>query len=354
MKELPPTMQNKVNDSLAIIKRKSPERRTLIIGISLCAGILLLLFLVGLETASISARIEGARYIVKSPVDGLVVELPFAEGSRIQNGDALLRFDPSHIREQNSIIRGYLTFFQENRHNSGTLKQKFKPLLGDIFDTLNAERKVLLENETKAQKLYQQGSYAHSRLQLQMRNPANHDEKGLPREDFVAKEKQASLDMKKLEESLQKASLIRATLDKKIRKISADLNSPFGILYRYLEEQHKEVQSLIRNEYLYANTSGKMGKVLVSLGEYVKKDTALYEIMPENSGDWWVYALFDPEDATRFTERELCTVITEDGLEFDARIVSITPKGENTLISLFVQGAPEGIEASDFAKVVKK
>jgi len=281
MKELPQYIQEKVNNSLAIIKRKSPERKALVIGVALCVFILLLLFLISGETTSISSSLFAKKEVIYSPVDGVVVELPFEEGANVKKGDALLRFDPVHIRRENNIIRGYLGFFQENLHNTGTLKQKFKPLFSSMFDELAVQRKVLMEKESNAMELYKTASLVHSKLQFQMRDSKNQDEEGLPNKDLAEKEKQASIDIVKIREDLERASLKRAAINRKMREITADLNQPHGMLYRHLEKQYAEVQRILRNEYTYATDPAKMGEIFVNIGDYVKKGEPLYEIFPQ-------------------------------------------------------------------------
>lgn len=278
MLELPPQLQEKLTTSLAIIKRKTPERKTLIIGVSLCVFIILLLFLVGDDTSSDGRRFTGTKQTIYSPVDGVVVELPFAEGASVKKGEALLRFDPEHIRRENGTIRDYLAFFQQNRHNTGTLKQKFKPVFADIFDGLAVQRKSFVEKENQAVTLYRDASILHSKLKLDMRNPKNKDENDLPKKELVEKEQQASLTIVKLAENLERASLDRAAIDRQIREITADLSQPYGMLYLYLEEQHANVQSLLRNEYLYADSSAEMGDVFIKKGDLVKKGDPLYEV----------------------------------------------------------------------------
>ena len=354
MKELPQHIHAQVNNSLAIIKRKSPEKKMLLLGLILCAFVLLLLYLLTRETASISASIKRASHVVHSPVAGAVVELPFAEGSMVKRGDALLRFDPAHIRKQNIMIREYLTIFQQNRHNTGTLKQKFRPLFDHIFGELGVQYQIFAEKEANAIKHYKTASIAHSKIKLQMRNPQNRDENGLPNKALVEKEKQTALEVATIGAELEKASLERAEVDKKIRLVTDDLNKPHGILYRYLEEQNEEVQKLVRNEYLYAEKLAVMGKIFVKTGEQVEKNTPLYEVLPEDSGDWWVDAIFTPEDAEQLKERDLCTVVTEDGFELDARITQISPKKDNVEVRLFMQNAPKELSPSKFVKVIKK
>lgn len=354
MKALPQHIHDTVNNSLATIKRKSPEKKTLIIGTSLCIFILLLICLIDKEITSINASIEGIEHTVYSPVDGLVVELPFAEGTLVEKGDALLRFDPAHIRKQNTIIREYLLFFQQNKHNTGTLKQKFRPLFANIFSELAGQRKLFMEKEKEAIELYKKASLLHSKLQIQMRDPNNHDAQGLPKKEFIKKEEQASLDIVEIGKNLERVSLERAGVDKQIRDVTSDLNQPYGMLYRYLEEQQNEVQALVRHEYLYAEDSAHMGKLFVSTGEYVKKDAPLYEVLPEDSGQWWVNATFSIDDAENLKEKDICTIETEDGFEFEARIISITPKKDETEVRLFAQNAPEDLSPSNFVKVIKK
>ena len=282
MKNLPKQIQDTVNSSLAIIKQKKPERKVIIIGIILCAFILLLLSLVATDDTSMEERIFGKTpQTIYSPVDGTIVELSVAEGAIINRGDALLRFDPAHIRRQNSIIRDYLDFFKANRHNTGTLKQKFKPIFAEIFDELAMQRKIFSEKEQRAIKLYREASLAHSKLKLQMRNPNNKGKDGLPLEDFVKKEKQASLDIEQMGVNLERASLERADIDRQIRKVTKDLSQPYGMLYLYLEEEFAKVQDLLRNEYLYAPSYAKMGKTLVKVGDHVKKGDPIYEIFPK-------------------------------------------------------------------------
>lgn len=283
MKELPKYIQDKVNTSLAIIRRKTPERKVLVIGVALCVFILLLLFLGGGETTNTGSGLFAKKEVIYSPVDGVVVELPLKTGVTAKRGDALLRFDPVHIRRQNSIVRDYLDFFKENIHNTGTLKQKFKPLFSEMFDELAVQRKVLMEKETNARDLYKTASLVHSKLQFQMRDSKNHDEEGLPNKELVEKEMQASIDIVKIREDLEKASLKRAAINRKMREITADLNQPHGMLYRHLEKQYAEVQTLLRNEYTYATSPIQMGRIFVKVGDHVKKGDPLYEVFPQKA-----------------------------------------------------------------------
>ena len=278
MLELPPQLQEKLTTSLAIIKRKTPERKTLAIGISLSVFLIFLLILISDDTSSDGKRFTGRKQTIYSPVDGVVVELPFVEGTSVSKGEVLLRFDPAHIRKENSTVRDHLTFFQQNRHNPGTLKQKFKSVFADIFDELAVQRKILVEKENQAVNLYRDASILHSKLKLDMRDPKNRDERGLPNKELAAKEQQASLDIVKMAENLERASLNRAAIDRKIREITADLSQPHGMLYLYLEEKHTSVQNLLRNEYLYASSSAEMGNVFITKGALVKKGDPLYEI----------------------------------------------------------------------------
>lgn len=343
MKALPESIQNKVAQSLSIVTKKGTEKKTLLIGLALCLFLGSLLYLVNRETKSIHAHLEGARVLVSSPIEGTVWDLPLKEGSNIRKGEPLLRFDPAYIRQQNASIREYLSFFQANRHNTGTLKQKFRPIFSHIFDELSINYRELVKVETEIKHQFQDANSAHISLQLQMRDPHNKGADGLPNPELVAKEEEAAAHLKILQKNLEDASKARADMDAKISKVTADLNKPHGMLYRFLEEQNEHVQNLIRHEYLYAANNGTLGEVFVKLGDIVEKGTPLYEVLPENSGQLWVNATFTNEDAKDLKDRQLCTVIADNGLEFDARIISITEDRENnnTNVRLFVQNAPE-------------
>lgn len=355
MKALPESIQSKMSQSFSIVTKKGSEKKNVFVGLMVCFFLGLLIYLLSLDTKSIHAYLEGAHVVIVSPVEGTVWELPLAEGAYIRKGEPLLHFDPSYIRAQSATNREQLNFFQQNRHNTGTLKQQFRPLFAHIFDKLALEYKELAKKETDIRVLYQDANTEHVKLKLQLRDPKNKAADGLPNPELVAKEEQAAADILLIEKQLEEASRARADMDAQISKITADLNQPHGMLYRYLEEQNAHVQNLVRNEYLYAPNNGKLGTIFVKQGMLVEKNTPLYEIFPENSGQIWVHAIFSSEDAKSLKEHQICSVVTDDGFEFDARIISIEEnRQDNTLIvRLFVQKIPEELAQSLEAERVR-
>ncbi len=350
MKELP----NSSNDRFAIIKYSNKGKKTVYLGLFLCLIILLILgYLWSQKVSSLEASIEGDRHIVYSPVAGRIVELPKVKGDTLRKGDALLRFDPMFIRRQNSNIREYLEFFQNNKHNPGRLRSKFSPIFSDIFGDFTKERKILLEKELMAKALYEQKTLEHSKIVVQMRNPAKQRTDGKTDPELAKLEQTLAKELESLLKNYEIASMARAEIDREIREVTNDLGKPHGMLYIYLEEEYKKAQKVQQYEYLYANSNGEMGEIYVKTGSYINENTALYEILPEASGQWFVHAIFDIADKDKLAERDICKVVTENGLEFEARIESIKVKGEFLEVRLIVQKAPEGLEASKFAKVSK-
>lgn len=353
MKALPQNIQKKVTESFSIVTKKGSEKKLVLAGLGLCIFLCLLLYLLSFETKSIEAHIEGARVVVYSPVEGTVWELPLKEGAMLRKGEPLLRFDPAYVRTQSATIREQLNFFQQNRHNTGTLKQQFRPLFAHIFDKLSAEYKELAKKETDLIAIFQDANTEHIKIKVQMRDPQNKGSDGLPKPEFVEQEEKAAIEIALIEKQVEEASRARADMDAKISKITADLNQPHGMLYRYLEEQSQHVQELVRHEYLYAPSNAILGEIFVKYGDIVQKHTPLYEILPENSGQIWINATFTSDDAKDLKEHQICTVLTDDGLKFDARIINITEnkQDKNANVRLFVQKAPEELTQNlDFIK----
>ncbi len=350
MNELP----NSNSDRFAIIKHSGKNKRTIILGLLLCLLLLgLIIFIWSQEVESIEARIEGDREVIYAPVFGKIVEMPKQDGDSLRKGEALLRFDPIFIRRQNNTVREYLAFFQQNRQNPGLLRNKFSNIFAHIFDELAKERKKFVEKEEQSLALYKEKTLEYAKIKVQMRDPSKQSSDGKANAELMAMEQNLSAELDALMLELEKASLARAEIDREIRAVTNDLSEPHGMLYIFLEEEHKKAQKLLKYEYLYSGANGKMGNIFVKVGDIVNEGDALYEILPEATGQWFVHAVFTADDAKKLKERDICTVTTEDGLEFEARIESLKPSGEVVNVQLIIQKAPEGLQASKFAKVTK-
>ncbi len=347
------TKFERIDDSKAIIVQKPKERKTILLGIILSVCLCFGIFYLMRTVESTSARLLGGKYIVYSPVDGVVFDLPVDPQSAIRVGDALLRFDPSGIRRKNAQVREYMAFFQQNRNNPNMLRQKFQSLFSEIFGSFNQQRQGYIDQEEAALAEYKKKTIEHAKLKVQMRDKRNHDANGLPSAELVAKEKAMRLELETDFANLEKIHQSRASVDAQMRSATHELSQPHGPLYIYLEEQQKKVQKLVEHEYLYAEHVGKVGEFFVKKGDVVKEKDALFEVWPEASGQWWVVAEFAAKDTADFKLRDICTVITEDGTEFEARIESMKPKGEVVDVRLVVQQAPEGLKPDAFVKVVK-
>ncbi len=78
------------------------------------------------------------------------------------------------------------------------------------------------------------------------------------------------------------------------------------------------------------------------------------DIHPENAEEWWVLAEFSKNDAKKLKERDICTVLTEDGEKLEARIFKIEEKQEKSLVKLYIISPPENLKASEFVTVKSK
>ncbi len=347
MNELPSSDQ----DRYAIVKYKKNHTKTIIVGIVICSILSYAIYYLLQGVKSIEARIETNKEIIYSPVAGRVVDLPLPSGSLVEKGEAVLRFDPIHIRRENSMIRDYWAFYQQNRNNPGLLKQKFSPIFAQIFGEYSNQRKYYLDMEKNAIKLYEEKSKEHSRLLVQIRNPKNQNSDGSLNQDLVQQEKIVKHELDQLLLEVEKSALARADIDRQSRQATNDLSQSYGMLHIYLEEEQKRIKKLVQNEYLYSNSNGKMGEIFVNVGDIVAENDLLYEILPDASGQWNVIATFTANDASELTLRDVCTVETEDGLKFVARIESMKPKDGFVEVKLIIQTAPEGLKATNFATV---
>lgn len=340
-------------ENMAVIKQKMPEKKILLIGISLCLLLAFLLFLLSQKVTSQKAELTRGGEAIYSPVDGIVFEMLIPKGKNVRKGDALIHFDPGYIRSKVAEIRGYLQVFNDNKHNAGTLKQIFKPLLADVFSGITQEINELSEVEAKKLQELQKIIREHTKAQVAMRRP-NSFVDGKPDPELVKKEQELQKKYEEAEEAFQNASLARASADKKYRDLTNSLGQPDSILYRYLEEEYNNTLALQKNEYIYAPFNAVAGMHYVKNGSAVKKDDILMDIHPENADEWWVLAEFTKGDAKKLKERELCTVITEDKQELTARIFSIENKDENALVKLFILDPPADLKASSFVTVKSK
>lgn len=339
--------------NMAVIKQKMPEKKHLIIGITLCAVLAFLLWLLSQKPESEQAELTKKGEAVYSPVEGIVYEVLIPKGQSVRKGDAVLRFDPAYIRTKTAEIRGYLQLFQENRHNPGTLKQIFKPLLADVFSDISQE--VVNLSALEAQKLaeLQTLNREQAKIQVAMRSPSKFVD-GRPDPKLVQKEKELGLQIENAEKALENASTARALADKKYRDLTNSLGQANSVLYRYLEEEYNNAQSLQKNEYLYAPFDAVAGISYVSRGSMVQKNQLLMDLHPQFAEEWWVRAVFSADDAKKLRERDICTVITEDGEKLKARIFSIEKGTEKTTVKLFVIDPPKDLQASEFVTVQGK
>lgn len=340
-------------ENMAVIKQKMPEKKHLIIGIGLCLLLAFFLFLLSQKVTSVKAELTKEGEAIYSPVDGIVFEMLVPKGKNVRKGDALVRFDPAYIRSRVTEVRGYLQLFNENKHNAGTLKQIFKPLLADVFNAITQEINQLSEIEAQKLKELQEIVREHTKAQVAMRR-SNFSIDGKPDPELVKKEQELQKKYEEAEEAFQNASLARASADKKYRDLTNSLGQPNSILYRYIEEEYNKTLALQKNEYIYAPFNAVAGMHYVKNGSMVKKDEILLDIHPENAQEWWVLAEFAKSDAKKLKERELCTVITEDKQELTARIFSIENKEENALVKLYILDPPEDLKPSEFVTVKSK
>lgn len=339
--------------NIAVIKQKMPEKKHLLIGIGLCLLLAFLLFLLSQKVTSEKAELTKEGEAIYSPVDGIVFEMLIPKGKSVRKGDALIHFDPGYIRAKAAEIREYLQVFNANKHNAGTLKQIFKPLLADVFGDITQEINQLSEAEAQKLKELQEVIREHTKAQVAMRRPNSYID-GKPDPELVKKEQELQKKSEQAEEAFHAASLARASADKKYRDLTNSLGQPNSILYRYLEEEYNNSLALQKNEYIYAPFNAVAGIHYVKNGSTVKKDEILMEIHPENAEEWWVLAEFTKDNAKKLKERELCTVTTEEGKELTARIFSIENKEENALVKLFILDPPEDLKASAFVTVKSK
>ncbi len=173
--------------NMAGIKQKMPEKKILIVGVSLCLLLAFVLFLLSQSVTSQKAELTKEGEAIYSPVDGIIFEMLIPKGKNIRKGDALIHFDPAYIRSKAAEIQGYLQLFSENRHNAGTLKQIFKPLLADVFSGITQEIIQLSETEAKKLKELQEIVREHTKAQVAMRRPQSFID-GKPDPELVKKE----------------------------------------------------------------------------------------------------------------------------------------------------------------------
>lgn len=337
-------------ENMAIIKQKKPEKKHLVIGIGLCLLLACLLFLLSQKVTSEKAELTKEGEAIYSPVDGIVFEMLVPKGKNVRKGDALVHFDPGYIRSKVAEIRGYLQLFNDNKHNAGTLKQIFKPLLGNVFADITQEISKLSEVEAVKLKELQEVVREHTKAQVAMRRPNSFID-GKPDPELVKNEQELQKKYEEAEEAFHTASAARAAADKKYRDLTNSLGQPNSILYRYLEEEYNKTLVLQKNEYIYAPFNAVAGMHYVNNGSMVKKDEMLMEIHPENAEEWWVLAEFSKGDAKKLKERDICTVITEENEKLTARIFSIEDKQERALVKLYILDPPENLKASQFVTV---
>lgn len=336
--------------NMAVIRQKMPEKKHMLIGISLCLILAVLLYLLTQTVRSEQAELTKRGEAVYSPVDGIIYDVLIPKGQAVRKGDAIIRFDPAYIRTKLAEIRQYLRLFQENRHNPGTLKQIFKPLLADVFSGISEE--VVNLSALEAQKLseLQKLNREQAKAQVAMRRPSSFID-GKPDPKLVEQEKAIQNKIAEAEKALENASTARSLADRKYRDLTNSLGQSNSILYRYLEEEYNAALSLQKNEYLYAPFDALAGLHYVGRGSMVQKDQLLMELHPQNAEEWWVRAVFDKDDAKKLKERDICTVTAEDGEELDARIFSIEEGQEKTVVKLFIINPPKTLQASEFVTV---
>ena len=106
-----------------------------------------------------------------------------------------------------------------------------------------------------------------------------------------------------------------------------------------------------KNEYIYAPFNAIAGMSKVKRGRMVRKGDLLMELHPDNAIEWWVKAEFTLEDAKKLKNRQVCTLITEDGDKYDARIFNIETKKDKAIVKLMVLDAPTTLQESEFVKI---
>lgn len=346
-------LPNTAVTNMAVIKQKMPEKKHMLIGACLCFILAVLLFLLSQTVHSEQAELTKKGEAVYSPVDGIIYEILIPKGQQVRKGDAIIRFDPAYIRTQVASIREYLRLFQENRHNPGTLRQIFKPLLGNVFSDITEEIANLSAVETQKLKELQQLNREHAKAQVAMRRPSTFID-GKPDPALVQNEKDVVNKIAEAEKALENANTARALADKKYRDLTNSLGQSNSVLYRYLEEEYNKALLRQKNEYLYAPFDAIAGIHYVNKGSAVQKDQILMELHPQNAHEWWVRAVFAKDDAKKLKERDICTVETEDGIELEARIFSIEEEQDKTIVKLFILNPPENLQPSEFVTVESK
>ncbi len=121
-----------------------------------------------------------------------------------------------------------------------------------------------------------------------------------------------------------------------------------------MEEEYNKTLALQKNEYIYAPFNAVVGITYVKAGSIVQRNEILMDIHPENAEEWWVLAEFSKNDAKKLKERDICTVLTEDGEKLEARIFKIEEKQEKSLVKLYIINPPENLKASEFVTVKSK
>lgn len=338
------------NQRIGIIKQKMPEKKHMIIGLVLCLALGLLLFYLSLGVESEKAELTKSGEPIYAPVDGIIYEVIIPKGEKVRRGDAIIHFDPIYIRTKNMQVRENLQLFKENRHNPGSLRQLFKPLLKDVYAPITKEIEVLSGEETQKLKELQKITREHTKAQVQMRNKSTYID-GKPNKELVDKEKALSKKVKQAEDDFETASLARASADKKYRDLTAGLGQSNSLLYRFLEEEYNKALEMQKNEYLYAPYNAIAGVSNVKRGRMVRKGDLLMELHPDNAVEWWVRAEFNLDDAKKLKNRQICTLITEDGDKYDARIFNIETKKDKAIVKLMVLDAPDTLEESEFVTI---
>lgn len=344
-KELPAKKED--DTSFAIIRRKNPEAKMFLLGVALCLILGASLYLLSREVVSLEARLEHETKGLFSPIGGRVYEIMVEEGDEVEEGAVILRYDPMYLRRQAALTAEYLEFFRQNRHNPGTLRQKFRPIFGEIFDELSNSTKMLRKQEMSALETIEKLSDAEAAILVVKRDKKNENSKGLPKKEFENKEKAIIAEITKAKKAWEKISLQRASVDAEMREITNNLGEPHGILYRYLEERNQAVQDLIRHEYVYAPYDLMIGKLHVDKGEDVPEDGLLCEVSPLSGDHWQVEALFTLESGKDIQISDIYTLILENEDELRAKVLTIQEVNEEFLVTLIVLAPPQWLKASD-------
>ncbi len=338
------------NQKIGTIRQKMPEKKHMLIGIILCLVLGLLLFYLSLGVKSEKAELTRAGEPIYAPVDGIIFEVSVPKGEKVRRGDAIIHYDPMYIRTKTMQVRENLQLFKENRHNPGSLRQLFKPLLKDVYEPITKEIEELSKIETEQLKELQKITREHTKAQVQMRSKSNYVD-GKPKKELVDKEKELAKKVEKAEEDFEMASLARAGADKKFRELTAGLGQSNSLLYRYLEEEYNKALKMEKNEYIYAPYNAIAGTSNVRKGKIVRQGDLLMELHPDNGIEWWVKAEFSLDDAKKLKNRQVCTVVTEDGEKLEARIFNITTTKKKAIVKLMILDAPENLKESEFVTV---